>query len=411
MCKIARAAIISFACLAFFPCHGQAQTPCSQKYIKKIFPKVDTARSIPYGKNVDVNGVTQTLLCDVYQPVGDTSRSRPLLVLTHGGSFISGDKSEPDIVRLCTAFSSRGYVTASINYRLGIRAVTGQELARANIRAIQDERAAVRYFRSRADSLRIDTSLIFAGGTSAGAFTAIHHAYFDQSEILPSIDTSGIGGFEGKSGTPGYSSHIRGVINCWGAIGDTTWINRGDLPIVSIHGTADATVPYDAGDVFGIQGIWRVFGSASIHQRAQHKGVYSVLRLFPGMGHQFPAASPEMDTAEETISGFLASVINCDSGKTPVSIAIPTKKSAILSWRLLKYDGFAALVEGTFSTRIVVSDLRGRTLSARTESLCGKTVLSIHAISPGTYIVLDIKNQVGFPLLICAVGPSRHIGW
>lgn len=379
----------------FFAARSSAQAACSVRYSQPVFTNIDTVRDVPYGKNVDVNGTMDTLKCDIYQPAGDTSRSRPLLVLTHGGSFTTGDKSEPDIVRLCVAFASRGYVTASINYRLGITTISGNELARANIRAVQDERAAVRYFRSRADSLRIDTSLIFAGGTSAGAFTAIQHAYLDQSEIPAATDTSGLGGLEGTSGTPGYSSRLRGVINLWGAIGDTAWINAGDLPIVSIHGTADNTVPYGAGWVFGISGIYWVYGSASIHHRSVGRGVYSVLRLFPGMGHQFPVTSPQMDTAEGVIRDFLCDVINCDSGHVAVIQSINSARPTYpVAWLCPGPDGKVVRLSPDVSLcDIRFFDCCGRIADLHPVRFSRPGMFRITVKVPGVYIAVDIKNK------------------
>jgi acetyl esterase/lipase len=376
-----------------FPSRAQSQAACSQRYIQRIFTSVDTTRNVIYGKNINVNGAMDTLRCDIYRPVGDTSSSRPLLVLTHGGSFVSGDKSEPDIVRLCVAFASRGYLTASINYRLGVASFSGAEMARSNLRAVQDERAAVRYFRSRADSLHIDTSLIFAGGTSAGAFTAIQHAYLDQSEIPPGMDTAGIGGLEGASGTPGFSSRIRGVINLWGAIGDTAWINAGDVPIVSIHGTADNTVPYDAGWVFGMTGLYWVYGSASIHHRAVGHGVYSVLRLFPGMGHQFPVTSPQMDTAETVISDFLGAVINCDSGQVGVLHASgnpgPLRSAA---WISVRTPGVMQLRQDISPEYLRFYNCSGRTVDMRPVRLSRPGMYRITVSVPGVYIAVDTKQ-------------------
>ena len=52
------------------------------------------------------------------------------------------------------------------------------------VRAVHDYRAAIRYFKKdfseNGNIYGIDTSLIFAGGVSAGAITAVHVAYMDN---------------------------------------------------------------------------------------------------------------------------------------------------------------------------------------------------------------------------------------
>ena len=55
---------------------------------------------------------------DVYSPADDDFNSRPLIFFMYGGSFIGGSKTNPTMVDLCETFAKRGYVTASINYRL-----------------------------------------------------------------------------------------------------------------------------------------------------------------------------------------------------------------------------------------------------------------------------------------------------
>ena len=55
---------------------------------------------------------------DVYTPDGDSYTERPLIIFAHGGSFWSGNKTNPMMVALCESFMKRGYVAASIQYRL-----------------------------------------------------------------------------------------------------------------------------------------------------------------------------------------------------------------------------------------------------------------------------------------------------
>jgi poly(3-hydroxybutyrate) depolymerase len=394
-----RICIATAGLVLFFSVQGRAsaQTDCSLRYSQPVFAKIDTARNITYGANTDVQGVMQTLTCDIYQPSGDTSRLRPMLVLIHGGSFIAGDKSEDVIVRLCIEFAQRGYVTASINYRLGVPSiltVTGADLAKANYRAVQDARAAVRFFHAHADSLRIDTNLIFAGGTSAGAFTAVQYAYLDQYEVGSAIDTAGLGPIEGTSGTPGVSSRIRGVINCWGAIGDTNWMQTGNLPIVSVHGTADNTVPYDAGWVFGMTGLYWVYGSASIHYRAIGRGVYSILGLFSGMGHQFPVTSPQMDTTVALVNTFLGAVINCDSGAASVlHVSGLSRAPETGAWMCMKTAGVMRLRTDVSPGDVRLYDCRGRSVDFHPVKHSGDGTYTLSVNVPGVYIAVDTKHK------------------
>ena len=115
----------------------------------------------------------------------------------------------------------------------------------------------------------VDASQIFATGSSAGSITALHLAYLDSVEVPSYVTWGNVGGiFEGSSGNPGYSSQIQGVISNWGAIGDTTWMSSGNVPVYCVHGTEDATVYYDQIPADGPF----LHGSKFIFERTQHLG-------------------------------------------------------------------------------------------------------------------------------------------
>jgi acetyl esterase/lipase len=140
--------------------------------------------NIQYGIAFDHLGNPDTLLMDLYYPnLGiDLSPKRPFVMLAHGGGFSSGNKQAGDIKDLCIHLAMRGFVCASINYRLGHDfSEYGQYKAR--YRAIQDAKAALRFVVNNANAVRIDTSWLFVGGQSAGSLIALGMAYADQSEL------------------------------------------------------------------------------------------------------------------------------------------------------------------------------------------------------------------------------------
>ncbi len=395
-----RSAVVAVvAALLCAACAG-AQASCSDRFAKPVFPAIDTTRDIVYGMNTDLTGLLDTLKCDVYRPSGDTSKRRPLVVLIHGGAFITGTRQSDDVIlRLCAEFARRGYVTTSIDYRLGVESLfppQGAYFERANYRAVQDAKAAVRFFRAHAIEYRIDTSLIFEGGTSAGAFAAIHHAYLDQSEVPASVDTVVLGNIEGNSGTPGYSSRISAVVNCWGAIGDTLWMARGNVPIISFHGLSDDVVPYNYGSIFSGLGydILRVFGSAPIYKRAQDLGIYSRLKLFDSTGHGFPAVDPKMDTTVDMISDFLASIVNCDSGAAAVKFASSASRGAASGWRIRASQASYVFVGDVHPASLRVVDCAGR--SAPVRLICNehtRTITPVGRYASGMYYLFDNLNR------------------
>jgi carboxylesterase type B len=143
------------------------------RYKDVIFPSVTTGTGIPFGLNTGITGTPDTLLMDLYQPAGDTVSLRPLVICIHGGSLVSGIRNE--MSPKCIDFARRGYVAATIDYRIGIeppKDVT--TILEALLRGVQDTKAAVRFFRAHAAEYRIDTSKIFLEGSSAGSMIAVH---------------------------------------------------------------------------------------------------------------------------------------------------------------------------------------------------------------------------------------------
>ncbi|MFM9028721.1 MAG: alpha/beta hydrolase fold domain-containing protein, partial [Bacteroidota bacterium] len=264
---------------------AQTTVDCnSSRFDTEVFSAVTTTSNIPYGSAQNSSGTITQLLLNIYEPAGDTAAVRPLIVWAHGGSFVTGTRNDPDIVSLCQTFAKRGYVCASIEYRLGIPFPPSQTGAtQAVYRATQDMKAAVRFFRkdaATANAYRIDPSTSFVGGSSAGGFMALHYAYLDNtSEIPSSIDTVALGNLEGNSGNPGYSSSINAVVNLCGALGDKNWLQAGDEPLCSMHGTTDNTVPYATSTIYlyGVYPIMVVDGSYSVNERADVVGVPNVM--------------------------------------------------------------------------------------------------------------------------------------
>jgi len=291
----------------------------SNRYDEEVFASFDTTNNVVYGSNVNYQGANTTLTMDIYEPSGDTAAFRPLIVWVHGGSFVAGSKLDNDVVGLCQNFAKRGYVCVSIDYRLGITFPFNQANAtNAVFRGVQDMKAAVRYFRQDAattNTYRIDPDMIFGGGSSAGAFCALHLAYLDQPSELPStIDTTVLGGMEGNSGNPGYSSDVRAIINLCGALGDTTWMLPGDEPVCSMHGTADGTVPYDTQMLYllGAFPIMVVNGSYSVNEHAMLIGNEQSMYTYYGADHvPYSSSTAYMDTTVRFVSNFLYRQMGC----------------------------------------------------------------------------------------------------
>lgn len=299
-----------------------AQTYCgSSRYDTEIFSNVTVTSDVVYGSNINISNNTEILKMDVYEPTGDAAPARPVIVMAHGGSFLAGSKTDSALIILCNAFAKRGYVAASIDYRLGMGFPPNQANAQKAVwRAMQDMKAAVRFFRkdaASANTFKSDPNMMFVGGASAGGVTAVHYAYLDKpSEIPSAIDTNALGGLEGNSGNPGYSSAVKAIVNICGAVGDTLWMEPGDEPMASAQGNDDNTVPYCTEMIY-VAGfpIMLVSGSGSMVKRASNLGIPNPIHTFYGQGHSSPGDPGNIDTTILLSSDFLYTQMGC----TPIN--------------------------------------------------------------------------------------------
>ena len=262
------------------------------RYLQSTFDSIEVSTE-KFGENLDVNGNTKELFMDVYTPYGDTLDNRPLIVLAYGGAFVAGEREDMDF--FCRLFASRGYTAATIDYRLLMPSILNfpdsLDFLDIAFKAVADMKGSIRHMRMLEDNgnpYGINSDLIFVGGVSAGAITALQTAYVDASDSIPDylatiIDANG--GIEGNTGDSlnmTYSSAVSGVLNASGALYRTDWLDEGEVPVVSYHGTADEVVPYNKGLVtFRFSGIpfeiITLNGSGNIHAQAETVGVESSL--------------------------------------------------------------------------------------------------------------------------------------
>lgn len=301
----------------------KAQSPCATgRYAADTFTNFTTTSNVIYGSNIKANGATQSLTMDIYEPMGDIETNRPLIIWAHGGSFLGGTSLDADVVKLSQSFAKKGYVCVSINYRLGLTPFDSTGAVKAVLRAVQDMKASVRFFykdKLTSNTYKIDTNNIFVGGSSAGAITALHLAYLNKScEInyyVTPANLTALGGMEGYSGNQCYSTKVKGVINLCGALGRYGWLEPGDVPFCSMHGTIDGTVKYNRGIVNPGIPLILLDGSRMLIERANAIGISNPFYTWYGQDHvPFSNGSNTtayMDTTIRFVRDFLISNLGC----------------------------------------------------------------------------------------------------
>ena len=283
------------------------QTVNAQRYLTEIFANTTVISDFPFGENYSVltgTPILQDLLMDVYEPEGDTASRRPVIILNHAGSFLPryinqlavGSKEDSSTVEIAKRFARMGYVVGVPAYRTGWNPQGTQDertetYVQAIYRGVQDAKTCVRWFRGHealgGNTLRIDTDLIAVGGQGSGGYISLACSALNKFAELKltklfnfttnafMIDTDVLGDWNGLGGNPAlnnnnhsaFSSRINMVFNIGGAIIDSSWIEAGEVPIISMHGVQDAFDPY-AYDIFNIPGttlfVLDVSGSSDV---------------------------------------------------------------------------------------------------------------------------------------------------
>ena len=148
---------------------------------------VTVLTNLPYDtKNKDT-------LLDVYIPeiATNTKSKLPVLIWTHGGAWLSGDKTDAE--PYFKLLADTGIVVVSLNYSLAPGAQYPMQLHQIN--------KAHAYILNQAERFSIDTSKILLAGDSAGAQLSSQIAtvisnkdYAKKVSITPSLDTAQLSG-------------------------------------------------------------------------------------------------------------------------------------------------------------------------------------------------------------------------
>lgn len=134
------------------------------------------------------------LKLDLLLPFGPGKEKRPLLVWICGGGFVTMERSA--YIPWLTWFAKKGYVVASIEYRLSNSAHFPAP--------VEDAKKAIRYLRAHAEAYGIDPDQVVIGGESAGGNLA----------SMVGV-TNGLAEFE-KGEYLEQSSSVSAVINYYG---------------------------------------------------------------------------------------------------------------------------------------------------------------------------------------------------
>jgi len=212
---------------------------------------------------------------DVYLPAYRTENT-PLVVLLHGGSWISGNKENVQFIP--AALQQQGIASVNMNYRYASPSNHYEGM-------MSDVAAALSFVRNNADDWRVRDKDVVLLGVSAGAHIGLlyAHGHKKQGEINAVISLAGPGSFSSEFLGKAALSNLKQAIE-YMAGAEITGLplnsrfteaspvaKISNVPTLMVHGTADLTVPYQQ--------------SVVLQAMLNRKGVTNKLVTIEGAGH------------------------------------------------------------------------------------------------------------------------------
>lgn len=263
---------------------------------KKDAVKVKVLTDVVYGKGGD-----EDMQLDLALPEGGRG-PHATVVCIHGGGWRGGKRQ--DLAKLTELFAQRGFVAATVSYRLTAKAQFPAQ--------IEDCKAAVRWLRANSAKHQIDPDRIGAVGFSAGAHLSCLLGTANKKD-----------GLEGKGGNSEQSSRVQAVVSFFGPTDFTekTWtkevedfflvpflggpyeekkdlyrkcspivyVNKENPPFLFFHGTKDPLV--------------NIRESDKLAKKLTAAGVYAKLVTMENEGHGWKGDKLNQ-TLDQTIAFF-----------------------------------------------------------------------------------------------------------
>ena len=266
------------------------------------FPKGVTG--LPNLAYSTINGYQPTRL-DLYLPA-KSSQPKPLVIYVHGGGWTGGTSRSAgafaNFPGVLADLASRGYVVASVNYRL-----SGEARFPA---AADDVDAAIRWLKGHAKEYGIDKSRVAIWGGSAGgqlaglAATDCSPAAGDKESdcVQSAVIWYGIFDFASmpsRPAQPGQPDAPNAYLGCVpaacpkvvAAASPIAHVDAKTPPTLLIYGSEDKTVPPDQ--------------SRAMAKKLAAAGVMSEAIELPGIDHSFIGHTPK-DTTEASLKAIQA---------------------------------------------------------------------------------------------------------
>lgn len=238
-----------------------------------------TADEIRTEHDVDYLGGGRKEKADLYLPASPQPGQKfPAVLIIHGGGWSGGEKRAAREINIGTTLALNGYVGMSIDYLLANKDNPCQTWPQN----LHDCKTAVRWLRTNAERLQIDPDHIGVIGGSAGghlaAMIGLTSGELDppgegSTRVQCAVDLYGpVLCFEKRDISMFRKTRVEAP-ELYKQADPRTHIDKGDPPLLILHGTADKTVP--------------VADSEALAAAMQAAGAVYQIEIIPDAPHSF----------------------------------------------------------------------------------------------------------------------------
>lgn len=215
------------------------------KYPETLPPGVKLIPNLSYSQH------PETVL-DIFTPATPENPKRPGVVVIHGGGWVGGTR-EAQYDTFVRRYLEKGFVVANVEYRLAKAAPAPA--------AAEDALKAVNWFIDNASKWGVDRKRIVVTGGSAGGHLALMAGMAQKSaglgrtpKVAAVINFYGItdvadqlSGSNMRQYAVTWIPDQPGRIDLARRLSPLTYVRKDVPPILTLHGDADQTVPYEHG--------------------------------------------------------------------------------------------------------------------------------------------------------------------
>ena len=200
-------------------------------------------------ENVPYDTHPQTVM-DIYRPAG--KGPHPAMIIIHGGGWTGGTKAGM-VANWVVRYLEKGFVVANVEYRLA-------KVATAPA-AVEDALKAAAFFLDNAKKYGADPKRVAVTGGSAGGHLALMVGMTPKSAKLGKpVKVRAVINFYGITDVDDqlHGPNMRKYAVTWvpespgrtalaRRVSPMTYVRKDVPPVLTLHGDADATVPYEHG--------------------------------------------------------------------------------------------------------------------------------------------------------------------